>query len=180
MILKFEGRFRFLSNFHPCQIEHQGIKYPSVEHFYIAMKVTDEQLIDGRYITPGDFREMIAKIKEPGLAKKIGKKVKLRKDWDSKKLEFMNWAVREKFKDDKLKQLLLETNNKELIEGNSWHDNFYGQCSCDKCKDKGKNHLGKILMQVRDELRGQKRTGLEQILLDKNFTLNRDINKKLD
>jgi ribA/ribD-fused uncharacterized protein len=174
MILKFEGRFRFLSNFYPCEIEHQGIRYPSVEHFYIAMKVTDEQFIDGRYITPGDFREMIAKIKEPGVVKKIGKKVKLRKDWDSKKLEFMNWAVREKFKNDKLKQLLLDTGSSELIEGNSWNDTFWGVFD-----GKGHNHLGKILMAVRDELRGQKRVGLEQIL-DKNFDKNRDINKKLD
>ena len=49
MINKFEGRYRFLSNFYPCEIEHQGIKYPSVENFYVAMKVNDQQLINGKY-----------------------------------------------------------------------------------------------------------------------------------
>jgi predicted NAD-dependent protein-ADP-ribosyltransferase YbiA (DUF1768 family) len=55
MIDKFEGRYSFLSNFYTCSIEHQGIKYPSVEHFYVAMK-SNEQLIDGKYYTTGDFR----------------------------------------------------------------------------------------------------------------------------
>lgn len=159
MIDKFEGRFRFLSNFYPCEIEHQGIKYPSVEHFYVAMKVTDQQLINGKYYTPGDFREMIAKIKEPSIVKKIGSKVKLRKDWSSKKLEFMNWAVREKFKNAELKDLLLDTGSFQIIEGNTWQDFFWGVCN-----GKGQNHLGKILMTVRDELRGIKKTGLEEFL----------------
>lgn len=164
MIDKFEGRFSFLSNFYPCEIEHQGIKYPSVEHFYVAMKVNDQQLINGKYFTPGDFREMISRVKSSSEVKRIGSKVKLRGDWSSKKVEFMNWAVREKFKNPTLSELLLSTGDKDLIEGNWWHDNEWGQCTCDKCKGKGKNKLGKILMEVRNELRGIKRTGLEEIL----------------
>jgi len=159
MIDKFDGKYRFLSNFYPCKIEHQGITYNSVEAFYVAMKVNDQQLINGKYYTPGDFREMISKIKESAIVKKIGSKVKLRSDWNSKKLEFMNWAVREKFKDENLKQLLLSTGEQELIEGNFWKDTFWGVCN-----GKGQNHLGKILMTVRDELRGKKRTGLEEFL----------------
>ena len=159
MIDKFEGRYRFLSNFYPCVIEHQGISYPSNEHYYVAMKVTDEQFINGRYYTPGDFREMIATIESPNIVKKLGERVKLRKDWDSKKLEFMNWGVREKFKNNTLKELLLSTGDEELIEGNTWKDTFWGVCN-----GKGKNNLGKILMEVRRELRGEKRVGLEQIL----------------
>lgn len=158
MIDKFEGRWRFLSNFYPCKIEHQGIEYPSVEHFYVAMKVNDEQLINGRYYTPGDFREMVATIDGAGLVKKIGRQVKLRRDWETKKLEVMNWGVREKFKNNELKELLLSTEDQELIEGNWWKDTFWGVCD-----GKGKNHLGKILMEVRRELRGEKRTGLESI-----------------
>ena len=159
MIDKFEGRYRFLSNFYPCVIEHQGISYPSNEHYYVAMKVTDEQFINGRYYTPGDFREMISTIESPNIVKKLGERVKLRKDWDSKKLEFMNWGVREKFKNNTLKELLLSTGDEELIEGNTWKDTFWGVCN-----GKGKNHLGKILMEVRRELRGEKRVGLESIL----------------
>ena len=159
MINKFEGRYAFLSNFFPCEIEHQGINYPSVEHFYVAMKVDDEQLINGKYYTPGDFREMISTINGAGLAKRIGRMAKLRKGWDIKKLEVMNWGVREKFKNPILRQLLLDTNDEELIEGNWWKDTYWGICD-----GIGKNHLGKILMEVRNEIRGIKRTGLEEIL----------------
>jgi ribA/ribD-fused uncharacterized protein len=159
MINKFEGRYSFLSNFYPAKIEHQGIEYPTVEHYYMAMKSNDEQLINGKYYTVGDFREMMAKVESPGLAKKIGRMVKLRSDWDTYKFEVMNWAVREKFKDANLAQMLLDTGDQELVEGNFWGDVIWGVCD-----GKGQNHLGKILMQVRNELRGVKKTGLEDIL----------------
>ncbi len=86
MINKFEGRFRFLSNFYPSKIEHKGIKYPSVEHYYVAMKVTEMQLIDGVYYTAADFRELISRIPNPADVKKVGQRIKVRKDWDEKKL----------------------------------------------------------------------------------------------
>jgi ribA/ribD-fused uncharacterized protein len=157
MIDKFEGRWRFLSNFHPVEIEHQGIKYPSVEHFYVAMKCNNEQMLQGRHYTIGDFREMIARVPSPGIVKKIGQQMQVRKDWNEKKLEFMNWGVREKFKNEELKELLISTENMTLIEGNVWQDTFWGVCN-----GKGLNHLGRILMKVRDEVKGiEKKTGLE-------------------
>jgi len=154
----FKGRWAFLSNFYLCDIEHQGIRYPSVEHFYVSMKCNNEQMINGKHYTIGDFREMIANTPSPGLVKKIGQKIKVRSDWDNKKLEFMNWAIREKFKDINLAELLVQTEDIDLIESNTWNDTFWGVCN-----GKGKNHLGKILMKVRDELRGvEKKTGLEE------------------
>jgi ribA/ribD-fused uncharacterized protein len=160
----FRGRFGFLSNFYPCKIEHRGITYPSVEHYYVALKVNTLQFIDGQYYTAPDFRELIAKITDAGDVKKIGKRIKIRSDWDEKKLRFMEWGVREKFKDLKLGQMLLETSDLELIEGNSWHDVFWGCCNCPKCSGDGENNLGKILMKIREELNGTQRTGLEQLL----------------
>ncbi len=161
-INRFDGRWNFLSNFHPVEIEYQGIKYPSVEHYYVAQKCKNDQMINGVYYTTADFKEMIARMPNPGFVKKIGQKMKIRTDWESKKLEIMNWGVREKFKNDYLADLLLSTEDLELIEGNYWHDNFWGSCYCEKCENKGKNNLGKILMKVRDELRGiEKKTGLE-------------------
>lgn len=157
MIEKFEGRWRFLSNFHPCKIEHQGITYPSVEHHYVAMKCNSSQYFNGNQYTVGDFREIIAKTVSAAVVKKMGQQMKVRSDWDEKKLDFMNWAVREKFKQEDLKELLLSTEDLPIIEGNFWHDVYWGQCSCDKCKGKGENHLGKILMKVRDEIKGVKR-----------------------
>ena len=164
MIDKFEGRYRFLSNFYPCKIEHQGIKYPSVENFYVAMKVNDQQLINGIYYTPGDFREMIARITNPAEVKKLGSKVKLRTGWNEKKLEVMNWAVRQKFKDETLSEMLLSTGDQELIEGNWWKDYFWGVCN-----GKGENNLGKILMTVREEISLQnQKPSIEDIIKDKN------------
>ena len=163
MINRFDGRYAFLSNFYPCKIEHEGIVYNSVEAFYVAMKCNSNQTIDGVYYTPVDFREMIAKIPSPGRVKRIGQKIKIRADWDSKKLEFMTWAVNEKFKDTELKEMLLMTGDVEIVEGNYWHDVEWGQCSCDKCKNKGKNLLGKLLMKLRSEFNGTQKKGLEQL-----------------
>jgi ribA/ribD-fused uncharacterized protein len=158
MIDVFKGRYVFLSNSYPCLIKHGGIEYKSVENFYVAMKIESDQNINNQYYTSGDFREMVSKL-DPGLARNIGQKVKLRKNWNLKKLEYMRWAIREKFKDETLKDLLLLTGDEEIIESNWLGDTYWGVC-----KGVGENHLGKILMEVRNELRGIKRTGLEEIL----------------
>ena len=167
---KFQGRFAFLSNFYPCKIVHQGITYPSTEHYYVAMKVNDDQVINGQFYPKADVREMIAHVSTPGQVKRFGRTLKLRKDWDDVKLEVMEWCLREKFKDEKLKEMLLQTGDEELIEGNYWHDNFFGSCSCEKCGNKGENNLGKLLMKIRSEIKGtpKKRPSLEDVLFPKD------------
>lgn len=167
MITTFRGKYWFLSNFYPCKIEYQGITYPSVEHYYVAMKVKNDQTINGVYYTSADFREYIAKIDSPGLAKKIGTMIKVRSDWEEKKLEFMDYGLREKFKDDQLKEMLILTGNDMIIEGNYWHDCWWGQCNCDKCVGKGKNNLGKLLMKIRDELTNNIKPNLFDVLFKK-------------
>jgi ribA/ribD-fused uncharacterized protein len=147
IIDKFEGRWRFLSNFHPCKVEHQGIVYPSVEHYYVALKCNNEQMINGKHYTIGDFREMISRIPNAAIVKSIGRKMQVRKDWDDKKLDFMLYGIREKFKDPGLKELLLSTEDFSLVEGNDWNDKFWGVS-----QGKGLNHLGRILMRVRKEI----------------------------
>ena len=62
-------------------------------------------------------------------------------------------ALRTKFSIKGLKEKLLATGDEELVEGNFWHDNFWGVCSCSKCGNKGQNKLGKLLMQVREEIK---------------------------
>ncbi len=169
MINSFTGRYRFLSNFYPVEIEHQGIKYPSVEHYYVAMKVTEMQLIDGVYYTAADFRELISRIPNPADVKKVGQRIKVRKDWDEKKLDFMTWAVKEKFKDETLAEMLLSTGEQDLIEGNWWHDKFWGICTCPKCNNTGDNNLGNILMRIRDEIKLQnQKPSIEDIIKQKN------------
>lgn len=164
MIDSFTGRWNFLSNFFPVEIEHQGIKYPSVEHYYVAMKVKNDQQIDGKYIGYVDCRELISKIKTPGEAKRFGRTLKIRKDWDNVKFDVMLWGVREKFKKEELKEMLLNTGDQQLIEGNFWNDTYWGVC-----KGVGENNLGKILMRVREEVKNlNKKPSLEDVLFPKN------------
>ena len=164
MIESFSGRYNFLSNFYPPKIEHQGITYPTVEHYYVAMKVKNDQQIDGKFITYIDCRELIAKMPNPSRVKQFGKIIKIRRDWDDVKLDVMLWGIREKFKHTDLKDLLLSTGDQELVEGNTWNDTYWGIC-----RGEGQNNLGKILMKVRMELRQQNdKPSLEEILFPKD------------
>ena len=83
----------------------------------------------------------------PGLAKKLGRKATIRPDWEKIKLPIMEYLLRQKFGDKTLKALLIGTGDAELVEGNMWGDTYWGVC-----KGKGENHLGKLLMKIREEL----------------------------
>lgn len=160
MIDSFKGRWSFLSNFYPSKITYKGITYPTVEHYYVAQKIKSDQIINGTFYPVADVKEIISKISSPGEVKRFGRTLSLRKDWDSIKLDVMDWGLREKFKDVNLKEMLLQTGDDELVEGNNWGDVFWGVCN-----SKGENHLGKLLMKVRDEISGKiKRNSLEDIL----------------
>lgn len=72
-------------------------------------------------------------------------------------LDVMYDILKAKFSDEDLKARLLLTAEKQLIEGNNWHDNFWGNCTCKKCGSiEGKNMLGKLLMKLREELQENK------------------------
>jgi ribA/ribD-fused uncharacterized protein len=138
-IASFQGIYRFLSNFWPISIEYEGLIYPSTEAAFQAAKTTDLEFRKG-------FTTMRA-----GQAKRAGYKLQLRPDWETIKIDIMRLLLTIKFSDLTLKQQLLDTENKELHEGNTWHDNFWGECACEKCKEIEKhNMLGKLLMEVRD------------------------------
>ena len=138
MISEFQGEFRFLSNFWPCEIELEGIRFPSVEHAYQAAKTLDI-----------NTRIQMSLLDTPGQVKKIGKSIELRPDWEEIKIEVMRELLRQKFDITKHYDLWLElhmTKPEELVEGNWWEDTFWGVC-----KGKGENHLGKLLMEIRYE-----------------------------
>ncbi len=138
-ILEFKGEYRWLSNFWAALFEYQGINYLSVEHFYQAWKF------------PVDKRAYVAQCKKP---KAEGRKAKLCFNWESIKVEIMLAGLRLKFNQPIMKHKLLTTGNVLLVEGNYWHDNFWGNCTCQKCLHiEGKNTLGKLLMRVRNELK---------------------------
>jgi len=152
MIDSFKGRWSFLSNFYPSVITHQGITYPTVEHYYVAQKVNTDHLIDGKHFDKIDLREFISKIPTAGQVKRFCRQfVEVRKDWEDVRYDVMMFGVREKFKHENLKEMMIQTGEEELIEGNWWHDIFWGVCSCEKCP-KGQNTLGKILMIARDKI----------------------------
>lgn len=140
MISGFNGSYRFLSNFYPSPINFEGRDYPSVEHAYQAAKTEDDAL-----------RATIVGL-SAGEAKRAGRGLKLRADWDDVKLTIMLTLLRKKFRDPMLAAALLQTGDSELEEGNYWHDNFWGNCTCVRCGPDGENHLGKTLMKVRTEL----------------------------
>lgn len=143
MITSFTGEFVFLSNFASSPIVIRGKVWSTVEHVYQAIKTCDKQR-----------REKIRLASTPGKAKRMGRRVECRPDWEEIKQKVMLKSVRLKFKQNpKLAQKLINTGDQILIEGNRWHDNTWGDCSCGKCGYvQGKNLLGKILMQVRSEI----------------------------
>lgn len=136
VIDSFRGEYRFLSNFYPCLVRYDGdeLSYPSVEHAYQAQKTRNinDQII-------------ICKARTPGEAKRIGRRVRMREDWDKVKIDIMRSLLLFKFSHQELSQKLVATGNAELIEGNDWGDMFWGVC-----RGRGENWLGKLLMEVRD------------------------------
>lgn len=137
MINSFEGEYAFLSNFYEHPISNGVITFPTNEHYFQAMKTLED-----------DERLAIARAETPGKAKRMGRSVKLRPDWESIKLDVMETAVRIKFTDPELAAKLIATGNEELVEGNWWNDTFWGVCN-----GVGENHLGKILMKVRADIK---------------------------
>ena len=135
MINSFRDKYFFLSNFYPVEIKLDGIVYPNAETAFQAQKTLDV----------GERRNF-SMLKEPVQAKRLGRKVKLRDDWEEVKLDIMTEIVSQKFlQHPHLIEMLLQTGDEELVEGNKWNDRFWGVC-----KGKGENNLGKILMKIRD------------------------------
>ena len=141
-IPSFYGEFAFLSNFYPSPLTVDGIAFPTVEHAFQAAKTND----------PETKRQIAAK-DTPGKAKRAGGKRGIVRDfdpnWETRKVDVMLSLVQQKFQDPQLREMLLQTGDRPLIEGNVWNDTFWGVC-----RGKGANNLGKILEQIRNELRG--------------------------
>ena len=140
MIKEFRGKYFFLSNYFdspiPCELLNGEVMVAqTVEHYFHAKKPTNV-----------DQQKRILTSTTPGSAKRLGRTCTLRKDWEEVKIKVMENALRLKFADPHLKDLLLATGDKELIEGNTWNDQFWGVCN-----GVGENNLGKLLMKLRKE-----------------------------
>lgn len=138
MITAFRGRNFYLSNFFNVPVRYDGITYQNNEAAFQAQKCIE-------------YKDRMAFIGlPPNRAKAMGRRVKLRKDWEDVKNRIMYEICLAKFVQNKeLREALLSTKDEELVEGNTWNDTYWGVCN-----GKGLNMLGKILMRVRSELRG--------------------------
>lgn len=142
----FQGEYRWLSNFHPSPIvltEYGEERvYYSVEHAYQALKATNLE-----------DHERIRTASTPALAKKLGQSVQIREGWDRDKDAVMLRCLRLKFAPGSVVGgKLLGTGDADLIEGNTWGDSYWGQVQRGGVWV-GKNMLGRLLMQVRAEIR---------------------------
>ena len=135
IISRFDEKYDFLSNFYPHPVEYEGILYPTNEHAFQAAKTLDVKL-----------REQVAACLTPGKAKRMGRQLPLRSDWEEVKTQVMTDVCRAKFSDPMLQEKLLATAGCYLIEGNHWGDTCWGQVD-----GKGENRLGEILMALRNE-----------------------------
>lgn len=136
MINEFKGKYYFLSNFYSAPVMYEGLLYQNNEAAFQSAKVKDLER-----------RKQFCKL-DPSIAKKKGRNALLRNDWEDIKDEVMYQCVKDKFtRNQDLRQRLIDTDNEELVEGNTWNDTYWGVC-----RGRGKNMLGKILMKVREEL----------------------------
>ena len=131
----FTGDYRWLSNFQFADVTLDGVVYPSVEHAYQAAKTDDAEI------------RAAIRAGTAAAAKRIGRGLRP-PGWTERSLAVMEGLLRQKFARADLRAKLLATGDEELIEGNWWNDTFWGVF-----RGKGHNHLGKILMRIRQDLR---------------------------
>ena len=138
VVRAFRGEFRFLSNFYPSVLSYRDHVYTTAEHAFQSSKAID----------PRDAAT-IRTAATPLQAKRLGRRVKIRPDWDDIRIDVMREIVTAKFeRHADLHVSLIQTGDAVLIEGNHWGDNFWGVPQ----GGRGQNQLGKILMDVRARL----------------------------
>jgi ribA/ribD-fused uncharacterized protein len=142
IIEEFSGEFSWLSNFY----QHYSMT-TTVEHEFQAAKYGSG--------TIGYKNVMLCK--SPGAAKRLGRAAKLPSDWDTRRIHVMKAALLKKFAAEPMRSWLIATGHIPLVEGNYWHDNIWGNCTCKRCESiPGLNMLGLLLMEVRSNLQQQK------------------------
>jgi predicted NAD-dependent protein-ADP-ribosyltransferase YbiA (DUF1768 family) len=134
-ISSFTGEYRWLSNFWECYpIVYEDLTFETIENAYQASKTFPR--------LRSDFIDI-----SPGAAKKLGKKVPLRPAFSANKLSIMRFLCEQKFGREPLRTCLMETAPKMITEGNIWGDVYWGMCN-----GRGQNHLGRIIMDIREKL----------------------------
>lgn len=137
MIDQFRGKYRWLSNFHECEIDYLNLTFPTTEHAYQACKRWEDV----------DFHLAIQAMKKPKDAMIYGRSLPITTPHWHQETKFVvmfaiNYQKFTRYPD--LKEKLLATGDEELIEGNHWGDTCWGVCN-----GVGHNQLGKTLMTIR-------------------------------
>lgn len=130
------------SNFQPAEVTYEGERYPTVEHAYQAAKTVDVEQ-----------RVRIRAAATPGRAKRLGRTVTLRADWDEVKQSVMSMLLTQKLSREPWRSILLATGDTMLVEWTTWHDTYWGRCTCREHNGAGQNVLGQLLMGIREALR---------------------------
>lgn len=137
----FKGEYDFLSNFYASPIQTKNYKFKTVEHAYQASKANNDA-----------DKLMIINADTPGQAKKLGRSIVVRDDWEKIKVKTMFFFVYFKFNQNPHLLDKLFSVNVPIVENNLWHDNFWGICTCMTCYGKPKhNVLGNILTTVKEK-----------------------------
>lgn len=131
----FTGQWAFLSNLYPSPVEWNNFLFPCVENAFQAAKTDDSE----------QWRHL-AQL-PPDEAAVFGRSLILRPGWDAQRLAVMTALLELKFEIPALRRHLLATAPRELVNQNWWGDRYWG-----RVKDQGENHLGRLLMQLRDRL----------------------------
>lgn len=146
-IQEFKDEYAFLSNMYDCPVKYKGLVFQNSESAFQSAKYKDKNIkcefvgIDGK------------KAKSLGSPRGSHRLTKEEAEkWNNKRIKVMKEVVRAKFtQNPELLDLLIQTGNKELIEGRSFRpDTFWGK---NLKTGKGENNLGKILMEIREELK---------------------------
>ena len=154
MITQFKGQYEFLNPASYCLVEYDGELYNSAEAAFLGAQ------FDSAY-----FRSMF---RNPVLpiwrARELAKKLEQRQDWPpALSIETMRQITLDKFsRTPKLRSALLATCDEQIVAENNWHEQFWGCCTCatrpgkygqrPSCSVPGRNHLGEVLMSVREQL----------------------------
>lgn len=140
IIISFDGAERWLSNFVDSPIDFEGRVFRSVEHAYQSAKSNSKEWKE----ECADWSNSAGKIK------RASKDIEIISSWDTIKRDIMRPLLVSKFQIEQFRELLLNTGNMEIREGNTWGDYYWG---CSMSGTSGSNHLGKMIMQIRENLR---------------------------
>lgn len=141
-VLIFLGEYEFLSNLYPIEISHGQYVYDSAEHLYQTTRCAHKA-----------DRDKIRATRTAKSAKILERFLEERPGFD--RLRTMEKVLKKKFRISEMRYLLMRTGEKELINQNMHHETYWGVCSCTNCNFAGSNHLGKLLMKIRDEFKEQ-------------------------